>query len=80
MEGKRDIGGDALVICSCEAAGVNAAAAVAYCRFRRGVLLHRRMEAIAFDGVCIRGRILWVSISLNDLQYRLCDTIGCTYL
>jgi hypothetical protein len=34
------------------------AAAVAYCRARRGDLLQRRMEAIAFEGMCIRGRIL----------------------
>lgn len=35
-----------------------AAAAVAYGRARRGDLLQRRMEATAFEDVCIRGRIL----------------------
>lgn len=45
------------MIWECEAAGVMAAAAAAvvYCRDSRVGFRQRRVEAIAFEGVCIRG-------------------------
>jgi len=42
---------------------VIAAAAVAYCLCVRRGRLHRRIEAIALEGVCIRGGI-WIAISV----------------
>lgn len=52
--GNRAIGGEERANCSCEGAGVTAAA-VAYCRCRG--CLHRRIAATAREGGCIRGGI-----------------------
>jgi hypothetical protein len=41
------------------------AAAVAYCLCVRRGRLHRRIEAIALEGVCVRGGI-WITISISD--------------
>jgi hypothetical protein len=51
------MGGGDFVICSWDAAGV-IAAAVAYCRGLRTFRLFFRIDAIAFEGGCIRGGIL----------------------
>lgn len=48
--------GDEYVICSREAAGVIAAAVVAYRRCRTGCL-HLKIEATAREGGCIRDAI-----------------------
>jgi len=55
--GYRAMGGEPLVICSWEAAGV-IAAVVAYCRRIFKGRLHLRIEAIALEGGAIRGGIL----------------------
>lgn len=55
--GYRAIGGEAVVICSWEAAGVMAAV-VAYCRRIFKGRLQRMIEPIAFEGGAIGGGIL----------------------
>lgn len=55
------------------------AAAVAYCRWSLKGRLQRRIEAIAFDGGCIRGGILRMTISMK-LATVLGLSIGFTQL